>query len=58
MNSSEADRIVLQALTLATMGTMQTYSAPRHLARDDRDDRGKVGTNRPKKKKKFGKKKK
>jgi len=55
MNSSEADRIVLQALTLATMGTMQTYSAPRHLARDDR---GKVGTNRPKKKKKFGKKKK
>jgi hypothetical protein len=52
MNSTE-HFAMLHALTYAAMGS--NFSAPRHLARDER---GKVGTNRPKKKKKFGKKKK
>ncbi len=56
MNMSEMDRMVLQTLTLAMAGTAQVLRpAPREYYANER---GKVGTNRPKKKKKFGKKKK
>lgn len=54
MNKSEMDRMVLQTLTLAMAGTTQVLRAPRECYANER---GKVGSNRPKKKKKFGKKK-
>lgn len=56
MNMSEMDRMVLQTLSLAMAGTAQVLRpAPRECYANER---GKVGINRPKKKKKFGKKKK
>lgn len=53
---TETERMLLQTLTLALAGTSQVLRpAPRECYVNKR---GKVGSNRPKKKKKFGKKKK
>lgn len=54
MVKSEMDRIFLQTLSMAALGNSQVLHSPRSAYANER---GKVGSNRPKKKKKFGKKK-